>query len=107
MAGLHLRADAGVEASERADESAAGRREMINGGEHQDDEWDNYLVWAKRCNDAAEEQYEKDKEIQTKVNYIANLKDIIWHLKNSFACKTYRFDQTADGFQLVIGFGRK
>ena len=27
-------------------------------------EWDNYLIWAERCNNAAEEQYEREQREQ-------------------------------------------
>ena len=28
------------------------------------DEWGNYLIWAERCNNAAEEQYEREQREQ-------------------------------------------
>ena len=50
---------------------------------------------------------EKDRELREKQQYIANLHDTIWHLRNSFACKTYNISETPNGFKLELVFGRK
>ena len=50
---------------------------------------------------------EKEQELQKKQQYISNLHDTIWHLRNSFKCTTYEFSETPAGFKLELNFGRK
>jgi predicted nuclease with TOPRIM domain len=50
---------------------------------------------------------QKDQIILQKQTYINNLKNTVWHLKNSFICKTYEFHETPDGFGFGLEFQRK
>lgn len=50
---------------------------------------------------------EKERLLQQKEQYIANLKSTVWHLQNSFTCKFYGFKETPQGFKFELEFHNK